>query len=202
MTHPPQQHDTGYERLVMFTDGIFAIAITLLALEIRIPELENHAELGQAIINLLPQIFVFVLAFMQVGILWLAHQRMFRNIVRTDSTFMWISLIYLMLIAFLPVPSGTLARYGSEFPAVEFFAITLVLVGVVELIMWQYASSNRRLLHSDVTDLQIKETQWRTYYMIAVFGVSILIAFASPLLAMLSWILLLFTRGLVRRFHQ
>ncbi len=201
--HEKDEKDTGYERLIMFTDGIFAIAITLLALEIRIPELENKAELGQAIMNLLPQIFVFVLSFLQVGILWLVHQRMFRNIERTDSTFMWMSLIYLMLIAFLPVPSGTLARYGDEFPAVEFFAVTLLLVGIVELVMWQYASSNHRLLHSSVTDSQIKETRWRMYYMIVVFGGSILIAFVSPLLAMLSWILLLFTRGLVsRHFHR
>jgi len=78
--------------------------------------LENRAELGQAIINLLPQIFVFILSFMQVGVLWLAQQRIFRNIARTDTTFMWMSLIYLMLIAFLPVPSGTLARYGDVFP--------------------------------------------------------------------------------------
>ena len=83
MTTEPHEHDTGYERLIMFTDGIFAIAITLLALEIRIPELENNALLGQAIINLLPQIFVFMLSFIQVGILWLVHQRMFRHIVRT-----------------------------------------------------------------------------------------------------------------------
>ncbi|MBI1282127.1 MAG: DUF1211 domain-containing protein [Anaerolineaceae bacterium] len=203
MADQPHERDAGHERLTMFTDGVFAIAITLLALEIRIPELENKAELGQAIIGLLPQIFVFALAFMQVGILWLAHQRIFRNIVRTDSSFMWMSLIYLMFIAFLPVPSGTLARYGDEFPAVEFFAITLMLVGVVELVMWEYAASHHRLLDSSVTDLQIKETRWRVYYMIAVFGVSILIAFLSPLLAMFSWILLFFTRGLIsRRFNR
>lgn len=202
-TPKADEKDDAYERLIMFTDGIFAIAITLLALEIRIPDLDNKAELGQAIINLLPQIFVFVLSFMQVGILWLAHQRMFRHLVRTDGTFMWMSLIYLMLIAFLPVPSGTLARYGDQFPAVEFFAVTLLLVGIVELVMWHYASSNHRLLASDVDELHIKETHWRMLYMIGVFGASILIAFVSPLLAMLSWILLLFTRGLVsRRFHQ
>jgi len=75
--------------------------------------------------------------------------------------------------------------------------MTMVLVGVVELSMWQYASANRRLLIADVTDLQIKGTQWRTYYMIAVFGLSILIALVSPLLAML------FTRALVSRLlHQ
>jgi uncharacterized membrane protein len=202
-TPPPQEHDIGYERLVMFTDGIFAIAITLLALEIRVPDIENKALLGQAIINLLPEIFVFALCFVMVGIFWLAHYSMFRHIERSDSRFMWLCLVYLMLIAFLPVPSATLARYGSEFAGVVFFAVTLLLVGIVELMIWKYASYNRRLMRQGVSDLQIQATTWRTAYVITVFGGSILIAFVSPLLAMLSWLLLLLTRPLVnRRFER
>ncbi|MEP6987042.1 MAG: TMEM175 family protein [Chloroflexota bacterium] len=202
MTTPSHEKDIGYERLVMFTDGIFAIAITLLGLEIRIPDLENRADLGQAIINLLPQIFVFALCFAMVGIFWLAHYSMFRHIERSDSRFMGLSLVYLMLIAFLPVPAGTLGRYGSEFPAVVFFALTMLLVGIVELIIWKYASFNGRLMRPGVSEQQIKATTWRTLYVIIIFGVSILIAFVSPLWAMLSWILLLFTRPLINRYFE
>jgi uncharacterized membrane protein len=198
-TQAPHEHDTGYERLIMFTDGIFAIAITLLALEIRVPDLENTADLGQAIINLLPSIFVFALCFAIVAIFWLAHNTMFRHIERSDSRFMGLCLVYLMLIAFLPVPAGTLGRYGSQSPAVMFFAVTMLLVAVVELVIWKYASFNKQLMNPHVSDAQIKSTTWRTTYVIIVFGVSILIALVSPLVAMLSWMLLLFTRSLINR---
>ena len=104
-----------------------------------------------------------------------------------------------MLIAFLPVPAGTLGRYGSEFAAVVFFAVTMMLVGVVELIMWRYAAFNKRLMRAEVSEAQIKATTWRTAYVIIVFGVSILIAFVSPLWAMLSWLLLLLSRQLITR---
>ncbi len=202
MSNTPQEKDGGYERLIMFTDGIFAIAITLLALEIRIPEVETRAEVGQAILNLLPQIFVFVLSFIQVGIFWLAHHKMFKEIERADGTFMWLCLIYLMVIAFLPVPSGTLARYGDTFASVVFFAATLILVGLLELAIWQYATHNRRLVKPSTTDLEIREERWRTLNVILTFGASILIAFISPLLAMLSWLSLFVTRRIITRYFD
>lgn len=203
MTGETNEHDFGYERLIMFTDGIFAIAITLLALEIRVPEVASRAELGQAILNMIPQILIFAFSFLQVGIFWLAHHRMFRYIERSDSNFMGLCLIYLMLIAFIPVPAATLGHYGDDFASVTFFALTLTLVGVTEMIIWQYAAYNHRLLRVDVTPLQIAETRWRTINAILMFGISILIAFISPLVAMLSWFLLFVTRALIsRRFER
>lgn len=202
-TPPPHEHDNGYERLIMFTDGIFAIAITLLALEIRVPDITNRAELGQAIIDLLPQIFVFVYTFIQVGIFWLAHQRMFRYIARTDDRFMVLCVLYLMVIAFLPVPSAILARYGDQFPAVEFFAVTMLLVGVMEFLIWEYAVSNHRLVRPEITPLQITEQRWRTVNLIIIFSISIVIAFVSPLASMLFWFLLFVTRRLISwRFNR
>ena len=203
MTTPPHEPDNGYERLIMFTDGIFAIAITLLALEIRIPEVTNRAELGQAILDLLPQIFVFVYTFIQVGLFWLAHQRMFRYIDRTDDRFMVLCVIYLMVIAFLPVPSSVLARYGDQFSAVEFFAVTMLLVGIMEFLIWEYAAYKGRLVRSDITPLQMSEQRWRTANLLIIFSLSIVIAFISPLVAMLSWFALFVTRRLITwRFNR
>src|SRR5689334_3739730 len=171
-------HDFSYERLITFTDGIFAIAITLLTLEIRVPEVQNRAELGQAIINMIPQILIFIFSFLQVGLFWLAHHRMFQAIERTDNRLMGLSLFYLMLIAFIPVPADTLGHYGDVFPSVTFFALTLALVGVMEVVIWEYAVRNG-LLRADVTPLQISERRWRTISVALMFAVSILIAVVS-----------------------
>lgn len=199
-TSTVRESDVIYDRLITFTDGIFSIAVTLMALEIRVPDIENRAELGRAILDMLPQISIFAFSFVQVGLFWLAHQRMFRHIERSDSRFMVMNVVYLLLIAFIPVPSATLGRYGTEFPSVVFFALTLMLVGIMELIIWIYASDKRRLLNDTITPSQIASMRWRTASVIAVFGLSILIAFISPSLAMLSWFGLFVTGNLITRF--
>lgn len=202
MMTPLDGRDTRYERLLMFTDSVFAIAITLLVLEIPIPKVQNESELGAAIVGLLPQIFVFGLSFIQVGLTWLAHTRMFRLIERGDNVLMVSSLFYLMLVAFLPVPSATLARYGNRQEAVIFFAVTMLLLALLEFGVWQYVTRNPALLKPGVTVLQIREVRWRNYNVILIFLGSIIIAFISPLFAMLSWLLLFITRLWIRQHFE
>ena len=83
----------NFERVVFFSDTVFAIAITLLALEIRLPEVEVDA-LPQAILALLPEIAVYALSFLIVGVYWVSHHRMFQYIVRYDYTLIWLNLFY------------------------------------------------------------------------------------------------------------
>src|SRR4051812_24664751 len=90
----------GFERLVFFSDAVMAIAITLMALEIRLPELQPQLtsdQVSAAFQTLLPHIGVYILSFLVIGLYWMVHHRLFRVIRRYDVTLMWLNLIFLMV---------------------------------------------------------------------------------------------------------
>ena len=203
IVHTEAEGNLSFERIVFFSDAVCAIAITLLALEIRVPDVENVAELGDAILSLTPAIFVFILSFVQVGLFWYAHHRLFRSIKRYDDRLIWLNILFLLLVAFLPVPSATVGRYGAERPAVIFFAACLCLLGFAELLLWRYASKDYRLIDEHLPSYEIRHVYVRIMTVIGIFLLSILIAFVSPQLAMLSWLLILFVQvALARLFHH
>lgn len=139
-------------RLEMFSDGVFAIAITLLVLEIRVP----HAGEGQEL-NLTAELFAlwpsyagYVFSFLMIGIYWVNHHLMFRLYEKVDRTFLFLNLFFLMCIGFLPFPTAVLAQHIAEPPgrkaAVFLYTVALLLPAFAWLLKWLYASHKRRLL--------------------------------------------------------
>ncbi len=135
-------HDElGFERIVFFSDAVMAIAITLMALEIRVPELEPDlaaAQINDALRGLFPHIFVYILSFVVIGAYWLVHHRVFRQIKRFDSILIWLNLIFLMTVAFVPVATNALGTYPDLSVVAAFYAVSLALVGLAEGSMWLY----------------------------------------------------------------
>jgi uncharacterized membrane protein len=103
MTHPEApigesaEKAIDFERIVLFSDAVFAIAITLLALEVRVPEVDADA-LPQALLGLLPEIGVYALSFLIVGLYRVSHHHIFRYIVRYDYTLIWLNIFFLLCI--------------------------------------------------------------------------------------------------------
>lgn len=144
--------ELGFERLVFFSDAVLAIAITLMALEIRVPEMEPEvaaAQISAAFNSLLPHIFVYVLSFLVVGMYWMVHHRLFRAIRRYDARLIWLNLIFLMIIAFLPVATNALGNYPDLPLVVAFYAVSVALVGIAEFVLWLYATRKRYLVSVD-----------------------------------------------------
>jgi uncharacterized membrane protein len=136
----------GFERLVFFSDAVLAIAITLMALEIRIPEIElgseNVAEqVAAALQSLLPHIGVYMLSFAVVGIYWIVHHRLFRYIKRYDTRLMWFNLVFLMSGAFLPVATNALGTYPNTPLVIAFYSFSVALLGLTEFALWLYATT-------------------------------------------------------------
>ncbi len=132
----------GFERLIFFSDAIFSVAITLMALEIRLPELDpEHAadQIGAAITALVPHIEVYVLTFVVIGVYWLVHHRLFRAIQQFDLPLMWFNLIFLMMIALIPVATNALGTYPELGLTIAFYCVTIALVGFSEFALWLYA---------------------------------------------------------------
>jgi len=146
--------DHALERLIFFSDAVFAIAITLLVIEIHLPE-GWEADLAGALISLWPSYFAYAVTFLLVGMIWMNHHRMFHFIRRTDGMLLALNVLLLMDVAFLPFPTHVLAEalhtgHGTREAAV-FYGIVLVIGGVFYNAVWWYASWDQRHLGGHIT---------------------------------------------------
>jgi uncharacterized membrane protein len=175
--------DTHIERIAFFSDAVFAIAITLLALEVRVPEVDAAALPG-ALLTLLPEIGAYALSFVIVGLYWVNHHQMFRSIVRYDDTLLWLNIFFLLCIAFLPVASSIIGHYAHPF-AILFYCSVLCLTSLTNILVWGYASHHHRLTASDIEPSTIRYLFYRST---ATIGVSLLamgIAFLNTIAALI-----------------
>jgi uncharacterized membrane protein len=126
-----------------FSDGVFAIAITLLVLGIRLPP--AGAPLGRALLDQWPAYFAYAVSFLSIGIIWISHHRLFELIGRSNTTFAFINVVFLMVIAFIPFPTDVLAqRLGNGVDAqlaVALYGVTLTVMSIMFVVMRLYASS-------------------------------------------------------------
>lgn len=97
-------------RLEAFSDGVFAIVITLLILEIHLPEVD-YSQLGHALIELLPRIFAYVMSFAVIGLYWVGHHQSSLLVKEIDGVFLWLNVLLLLLISFLPFPTALMGRF-------------------------------------------------------------------------------------------
>ena len=133
-------------RLEAFADGIFAIAATLLTLNLTVTE--GHP-LGQELLTIWPQYAAYAISFLTIGIIWINHHTVMHQIGRVDRTFLTLSVLFLAVIAFIPFPTRLLAANiqtdGARAGAFA-YGITLTLTAVFFNVIWRYAASGRRLL--------------------------------------------------------
>ncbi len=177
------EEGVNFERVVFFSDAVFAIAITLLALEIRLPEVELDA-VPQALLALLPEIAIYALSFVIVGLYWVGHHRMFQHIARYDYTLIWLNLFFLLCIAFLPVASAILGKYYAQPFAVLFYCSVLCITSLMQFQLWWYASHNHRLIKSDVKPHVIRNVFYRSIATIVVALLAVAIAFINTTVAL------------------
>lgn len=188
MEEEAHQSPDSLERLVFFSDAVFAIAITLLVLPLADAKL-SQANLTRDLLALWPQLLSFGLSFLVVGNYWLAHQRMFRHVVRTDAVLLWLTLVFLLCIAFLPFPTAVLGSHGDSTPGVVLYAAAMSLTGLTSVATWVYASRGRRLVAADVPERMLRHLSLRGLAVPAAFLPSIAVAFVSPPAAWVLWLL-------------
>lgn len=176
-------------RLETLGDAIFAFALTLLALDLRLPEMSPD-KISQGIISLLPKLLFFVFAFLLVAQQWDVHQRTIRYIELADDLFVWLYLITLMFVVLLPVTANILVRNPFESLALIFFGINLSLLCLASWLMWQYASRNRKLIRTDIEPYVVKMIASLWIYPPIIIIVSLLFICLSITLVYISWFLM------------
>ncbi len=131
-------------RTERLTDGIFAIAMTLLVLGIQVPTFPASvtvAEFSTYVIGILPEIFTYMVSFILLAVFWLDHHIFFR-IKHTNATLTWINVFWLMAITFVPFSTSLVGRYGQFQLAQLIFDLNMLIIGVLWYLNWQYASNN------------------------------------------------------------
>ena len=177
----------GTTRLETFSDGVFAIAATLLVLEFNVHGAPGD-RLGHELLHLWPSYLAYVTSFLTIGIIWINHHYCVQTMVRADRTLLFVNLLLLLTVAFLPFPTKLVAQYlqqPGEQAAVYAYDATFVLMAIVYNAWWRYASTGRRLIAPEVPDSLVRSITRAFNPGVPMYAVALLVAVFSPLASVL-----------------
>ena len=192
------QDPRDLDRVVFFSDAVFAIAMTVLVLTLQIPRATTDAEVAHALRLALPSVFTYAVSFAVISLYWLAHHRMFRYVRRLDPTLLVLNLAMLGFVAFVPFPTSVLGDHGGATAAVVFYAATMAILGSLISALWFYAS-HEHLVAPETPASFVRHSLWRGLSVPIVFAASIPIAFVNPHAAQFFWLTIIIWRVLLRR---
>lgn len=188
----PASESTDYvnlERLTFLVDGVVAITITLLVLELRPPE-SDTGNLAQGLLALLPRLYIYLIAFYSIANHWVVHQRMFRHITSADTRILWLTILGLLFITLIPATTALIGRFPGEKLAVACFSANSFLHALTNWAFWSYVGKrhNQFAAHSDPRLLAITSQVW-----LIISGgwlLSIFLGYINVYIAYAAWILL------------
>jgi uncharacterized membrane protein len=178
----------GRGRTEAFSDGVIAIAITLLVLDINVPVVGPHQSLAHALAHLWPKYAAFAVAFVTIGIMWINHHALFQHVARVDRRLSFINLGVLMAIAFVPFPTAVFGDYIQSATngriAAAIFGLNMLLVGVGFVALWLHLRAHPELRVPASTDERIAGALRRTIVGPICYVVAIAVSFISPYAAL------------------
>jgi uncharacterized membrane protein len=190
------EYDRDVQSVAYFNDAVFAIAMTLLVVSIRVPAGTTAGTLGHALRGLGSSFASYGTSFIVIGFYWLGYHRQLHFVERLDGGALLIDLLFLMSVAFLPFPTLLLNRYFGSV-SVIFYASSMAASGILLGLLWVY-SARRRLLR-DVDSRLNRYYTLRAAYPPLIFLLSIPLAVAAPQAAEYTWVLILLGRPVLRR---
>jgi uncharacterized membrane protein len=156
------------ERFILFSDAVFAIAITLLVIEIKVPEIDRHtatdAMLLHSLDELIPKFIGFFISFFIIGLYWTVHHRMFGYVHNYTRKLLWLNLIFLLAIVLMPFSTAFYSEYvirGLKVPVI-LYVVNIVFLGVMNFLLWTYISNPRNKLSEGITPAERRYFTLRT----------------------------------------
>jgi uncharacterized membrane protein len=181
----------------MLSDGVIAIASTLLVLEIGKVELHHNQDLLDAIGQLWPSYMAYVVSFTVIGLIWVAHHTMFERISSVDRPLLFLNLALLLGIGFIPWPTSVLADFIRDdninaSVATALYSLTMTIIGIVFVGMWAHLVRHPEHTIESVTEVQLRRSMRLAWVSPIVYGATIGLAFVSPYLCLGVYLLLAF----------
>jgi uncharacterized membrane protein len=192
-------------RMEAFSDGVFAIAVTLLVLDLSVPA-GSGDHLLRAFAEQWPSYLAYVVSFATIGGVWVAHSVITEYLERADAVLVRLNLLLLLVVSFLPFPTRLLAEYirenRPERVAATIYGITLLLASTMVSVLWRYAV-RRRLVHPDSADVELQMITKRLTPGLAGYVALIIVGLFLPLVAVFGYLAIalniLTPFGLIRR---
>jgi uncharacterized membrane protein len=181
--------EVEFNRVVAFSDGVFAIAITLLVLGLTVPD--GASDLTRALLDNHDDLIAYAISFAVLAKYWLAHHRFFAALERFDGRLMGLNLLYLAFIAVVPFTSQVLGDYSGETASVVLYAINMILVSGTFYAQLYY-SYREQLVRPAARAYERRYSGPANLVVVAVFALSIPVGFASPFAATLMWMAIFF----------
>jgi uncharacterized membrane protein len=181
------------KRIEALADGVFAIAMTLLVIELHVPVLaagEGGADLLHKLREMVPHILAYAVSFLVIGTFWIGHHFQYAHIRRVDRTFLWINVVFLLAIAFLPFATALIGEHWQYPAASMVYGGTLLVAGTALYAHWAYAAGGRRLTAADLSPEVDRRVRHRVMAGWAVYAAATLLAPASTTLALLIFALM------------
>jgi uncharacterized membrane protein len=181
--HPKAQSTT---RLEAISDGVFAVALTLLVLDIHVPDADPSKLFGE-LVKLLPHVLAFALSFLIVNFYWTAHQVLFNSIQRSDRYLLWFNALHLLFVVFLPFSTGLLAEFHHTPLAVDIYGLNIILCSASSIMFWLYAAHSG-LITDNLSRDEVRLVVWRLLINPLVCAVALCVAFLNTTAAMLLYL--------------
>jgi uncharacterized membrane protein len=193
----------GKNRIEALTDGIFAIALTLLVLSVEVPRIpEEMVPATQLLIDLFPDFFHYILAFVVLAVIWVFHHQQFHHILHIDRTMLWLNILALMFITMVPFSSSYADTYYNQQIAGIFFSANLLVIGLLIWLQWDHATDGNRLVDPHLDPCEIRYEKQKNLIIPALAVLSIAISLMGVVWAAGIFYSLPLVLYLVQRWHD
>ena len=152
-------------RIEALTDGVFAVAMTLLVLDIKVPEpqqSEGVADLPVRLLALWPKLLSYAISFVILGVYWVGHHIQLSFIRRADRPLLWINVLFLLWVALVPFSTALLSEYSKTRVAIAIYGANLIAIGLTLALHWWYATAGRRHVEPDIHSGLVRAAMART----------------------------------------
>ncbi len=179
-------------RIEALSDGIFAFAMTLLVLDVKLPHhpTVEAGQLAPTLLALWPKFASYITSFVVLGVFWVAHHGYIHFLKRTDRWLLWCNLLFLMVVVFVPFSTDLLGDYPRERVAVIIYGANIMALGLSLALQWWYATSGHRLVGRDLEPEIVRKGFQRMLGGAAVYGGAILFAFFNPTISLIVYAML------------
>ena len=182
MTLENKSIELGKNRIEALSDGIFAIVMTLLVLELKVtglPENASNVMLAPALFHLWPEFLSYIVSFIGLGIYWVAHHYMYHVIKRSDRTLLWLNILFFMFVSLIPFSTNMINSFRQTQIAPLFFGANLTLIGWTLYLQWVYVSSKPDMLVDYITPEYKEAVKLRFLIIPIVATIAMLVCFWS-----------------------